>query len=440
VNPADGNATGTTDFRRMIGHRECVQAKDLLEDVHRRFAQHQQEYMAVLDGPQLLGLCARRQVGMTLGARFGFAMYSRRPIRDMLLPAATQISTGESLAAVLHKVFTRPDDCFFDDVLLVDEAGSFLGLIFARTLVRLQNTLLENNIGELEAKQAELNRKNQELENDLRMASEIQLALLPQQYPPFPPQAPPEQSCLRFYHRYQPSGVVSGDFFHVFPLSPGAVGIFICDVMGHGVRSAFVTAMLRTLVQELGHLGGNPGELLTRVNSELKAILKQTGELIYATGFFLILDVHTGRIRFAKAGHPAPLWLRHETGTVQPLCCPATARGPALGLFEGSRYGTAEGVISAHDSLFFFTDGLVELFNAKGEEFGEPRLAEEIHRRRDMELKPMMDAIFAEARNFTENLQFDDDVCFVGLQVARLGDPAPTMPTLSEGVAKALPV
>jgi len=52
----------------------------------------------------------------------------------------------------------------------------------------------------------------------------------------------------------------------------------------------------------------------------------------------------------------------------------------------------------------------------------------------------MMDAIFAEARNFTENLQFDDDVCFVGLQVARLGDPAPTMPTLSEGVAKALPV
>lgn len=410
------------DFRAMIGHQECVQAKDVLEDVHRRFAQHQHEYMAVLEGQTLIGLCARRQVGMTLGARFGFAMYSRRPVRDMMLPAATRIKVSDPLADVLHRVFTRPDEIFFDDVLMVDEQDNFLGLIFARTLVRLQHSLLQQNIQELEARQKEINRKNQEMETDLRMASEIQQALLPQQYPQYPAGTTAEGSALRFYHRYQASGVVSGDFFHVFPVSPSSVGVFICDVMGHGVRSAFVTAMLRTLVQELGHLGDNPGELLTRVNSELKAILRQTGELIYATGFFLILDVNTGRIRYAKAGHPDPILVRHEAAAAQPLQCPATVRGPALGLFEGSRYGTAEATVAAHDSLFFFTDGLVELFNAQGEEFGEKRLAQELLKRRDSELKPMMDAIYAATLDFAEDHQFADDVCFLGLRVARLGD------------------
>lgn len=416
----------------MIGHQECVQAKDALEDVHRRFAQHQQEYMAVLEGDQLIGLCARRQVGMVLGARFGFAMYSRRSVREMLVPAATQITVGDSLADVLKKVFTRPDDFFFDDVLLVDAAGRFLGLIFSRTLVRLQHTLLQQNIQELEAKQKELNHRNQEMENDLRLASEIQQALLPQQYPQFPAGATAETGCLQFYHRYQASGTVSGDFFHVFPLPPNRVGIFICDVMGHGVRSAFVTAMLRTLVQELGHWGDNPGELLTRVNTELKAILKSTGELIYATGFFLILDVNTGLIRYAKAGHPEPVWLRPALGTAQPLACPAKVRGAALGLFEGSRYGTAEATLAPQDSLFFFTDGLVELFNAQGEEFGERRLAEELLKRRLDGLQPTMDAILAGSLAFAEDHQFADDVCFVGLKINRLAQPGEASLALSD--------
>jgi serine phosphatase RsbU (regulator of sigma subunit) len=420
VNPEQASTHGAVDICALIGHREAVQAGDALEAVHRRFAEHHQEYMAVLDGDRLIGLCARRQVGMTLGARFGFAMYSRRPVRDMMLAAATQIKAGDSLSSVLHKVFTRPDEFFFDDVLLTDERGGFLGLIYARTLVRLQHGLLLDNIQALEAKQGELNRKNQEMETDLRLASEIQLALLPQQYPCVPAQAGLEDSCLRFYHRYQASGVVSGDFFHVFALPPDSVGIFICDVMGHGVRSAFVTAMLRTLVQELGHLGENPGELLARVNSEFKAILKQTGDLIYATGFFLILDVSTGRFRYAKAGHPEPIWLRPAAGTAQSLQCPAALRGPALGLLEGSRYGTAEGVLEVQDALFFYTDGLVELFNARGEEFGEKRVAQELRQRSGGELKPMMDAIYAEALEFADGHRFDDDVCFLGLKLVRL--------------------
>jgi sigma-B regulation protein RsbU (phosphoserine phosphatase) len=197
--------------------------------------------------------------------------------------------------------------------------------------------------------------------------------------------------------------------------------------------------MLRTLVQELGHRGDNPGELLTRVNAELKAILKSTGELIYATGFFLILDVNTGLMRFAKAGHPEPVWLRATAGTVQSLECTAKVRGAALGLFEGSRYGTAEATLAPQDSLFFFTDGLVELFNAQGEEYGERRLAHELLNRRNEGLQSMMDAIYAGALAFAEDHQFADDVCFVGLKVNRLAQPGETRPGLPEAQLQSEP-
>ena len=410
-----------TDFRAIVAHNHTVQAGELLEEVHKRLSMLQHEFMAVLDGNQLLGVCARRQVGMVLGARFGFAMHSRKPVRDFLLPACTTITTADSLTVALEKVFTRPDEIVFDDVLLVDEKGLFLGHIYARTFVRLQHGLFLQNIRQLENQRAELNRKNDDLNDDLRLAGEVQLALLPQQYPQFMSGV---GNCLQFHHRYLPAGVVSGDFFQIITLDAQTVGVFICDVMGHGVRSAFITAMLRTLVQELGHLGSEPGELLTRVNSDLKTILKPTGELIYATGFYLTADLVTGRIRYAKASHSCPLLLRrHSDGPVESLPCPPKGSGAALGLFEGTRYPTIEGSLQPGDVLLFFTDGLTEIFDAQGNEYGREHLARAIEQRRQLPLKTIMDDVVSEAAGFAENHQFDDDLCFVGMEIVQFATP-----------------
>lgn len=418
MSPENLTLTPPVDLAAMIGHRESVQSSDPLENVHKAFLMHSFEYMAVLDGQKLAGLCSRKQIATILGGRFGFSMFSRRLMGEMMLPSVTQVRVSEPLPDVLQKVFTRPDDIFFDDILLVDDEASFIGLIFARNLVRLQHALLRENIAKLEVQQKELNSKNEEMVNDLRMAGEIQQALLPHQYPSLQSGSTENQTALHFYHRYEPSGGVSGDLFHVFPINNHQVGVFICDVMGHGVRSAFVTAMLRTLVQELGHLGDNPGELLTRINCELKAILKQTGDLIYATAFYLIYDINTGAIRYARASHPKPLWLQRQSGAVSPLDCPAGACGPALGFFDHSRYETIEGVIPFGDALFFLTDGLFELFDAGGNEFGEKRLAEAIEKNRHLDLKSVMDRAYEQALNFTEHRKFDDDICFLGMEIS----------------------
>jgi hypothetical protein len=296
-----------------------VQASDPLEAVHKRFAAHEQEFMLVMDGEQFVGLCERQRIGMVLGARFGFAMHSRQPVREAMLPEATVIKVSQPLSEVLAVTCSRPNASLYDDVALVDEAGKILGLIFSRTLVRLQNGLFQEKIQLLESQRRELNAKNEQMEGDLQLAREIQMAMLPTQLPEVAGGGPGRSLTLRFRHRYESAGVVSGDFFQVLKISDSAVGIFICDVMGHGVRSAFVTAMLRALVEEMRALGDNPGELLARVNTELMCILKPMDSAIFVTAFYLVADAARGQIRFAKAGHPHPLRLCRRTGEIETL-------------------------------------------------------------------------------------------------------------------------
>jgi hypothetical protein len=90
----------------------------------------------------------------------------------------------------------------------------------------------------------ELEDKNKQMSEELRMAHELQTALLPRTFPTIPPDVADQDSALQFLSFYFPTGDVSGDFFNVFPVGREAVGVLICDVMGHGVRSALITSMI----------------------------------------------------------------------------------------------------------------------------------------------------------------------------------------------------
>ena len=95
-------------------------------------------------------------------------------------------------------------------------------------------------------------------------------------------------------------------FFDIFPLSPTRAGIFICDVMGHGLRAALVTAIIRTLLEELRPMMQNPGRFLSALNLQLRAILERVDEPFIATAFYLTADTATKETQFANAGHPPP--------------------------------------------------------------------------------------------------------------------------------------
>ena len=373
--------------------------------------------MAVLDGERFLGLCSRQQVGILLGARFGFAMYSRRPVSELLVPEITIIRIGQPLAEVLTLTCSRPDTRLFDDVPLLDEAGHFEGIIYSRTLVRRQNELLQEKIGQLETKQKEINEKNEQMEGDLQLAREVQIAMLPSHFPDVSATGPAGKLSLHFSHRYESAGVVSGDFFHILKVADGVAGVFICDVMGHGVRSAFLTATLRALVEEMRSSGDDPAELLTRVNRELMNILKPTVNLLYATAFYLVADLVRGEIRYAKAGHPHPLRYQRAGGKVTALDCVHGAKGPALGLNARAQYCTCTAPLHAGDLLLLFTDGIYEVFDAREVEYGPERLAAGVVSRRELPLESLVEGLFTDARNHAATKMFDDDVCLVALEV-----------------------
>src|SRR5439155_5398543 len=213
---------------------------------------------------------------------------------------------------------------------------------------------------DLERAQLEQNRllreRNEQMEQDLRMACEVQQALLPQGYPSFPAHVPPERSGLRFCDRYRPDGTVGGDFFDVLAISDTKAGLFICDVMGHGVRAALGTAMIRALLEGVRGIADEPGRLLAEINRELLAILGQASVPVFLSAFYAVIDVPTGRVSYANAGHPLPLLLRRSEGVVEPLTAAGGAPGPPLGVRDQASYAVSSVDMNTGDRVVMFTD------------------------------------------------------------------------------------
>ena len=275
---------------------------------------------------------------------------------------------------------------------------------------------------ELSRSREELRTKNAVMEDNLRTAREIQLTILPQTYPSFPANIPPEQSAFQFVHRYEPAESVSGDFFSITPISDTEVGVFICDVTGHGVRAALVTAMIRALSEELKPLARDPGNFLRKLNFDLCSILKNTGSPMLTTGFYAVADCRTGRLRFANAGHPKPLIVRRATGRVEPLANATGRSQPALGLFEDPPYTTSEATLAPGDFLMLFTDGLYEVQGEHEELYSQERLMLDVQTLIAAPPGVLFDELLGVIRAFAVNGEFDDDVCLVGMDY--LGMPA----------------
>lgn len=308
---------------------------------------------------------------------------------------------------------------------LRDESGRVIGLqgMFWDITEKIRaEEQIRRTTAELARSREELRAKNNVMLENLRTAREIQLAMLPQQYPNFPPGVPPEQSGFQFVHRYEAAESVSGDFFSVTQLSDTEAAVLICDVTGHGVRAALVTAMIRALAEELKPLARDPGNFLRKLNGDLCAILKNTGSPMLTTAFYAVADCRTGTLRFANAGHPKPLLVHRATGTILPLVNASGRSQPALGLFENPPYQTTENTLKPGDLLMLFTDGLYEVQGQNEELYSQERLVLDMKSLLHHPSGVLFDELLGLVRSFAHNGEFDDDVCLVGMDY--LGMPA----------------
>jgi sigma-B regulation protein RsbU (phosphoserine phosphatase) len=319
------------------------------------------------------------------------------------------LSGGEK---IYHQVVKTP---------LHDAQGNVIGLqgiFWDITEQKRADEQIRQATAELGRSREALRKKNEEMEEDLKMAREIQQTMLPQKYPSFPRGVPAARSRFRFSHRYLPTGAVGGDYFNVLALSDHEAGVFICDVMGHGVRSALIAAMVWALVEELKPLGTDPGKLLSHLNRDLCAILKHTGSPTLTTAFYMVADAATGRLRYASAGHPKPLLIHRAAGTVESLGNDGGKPSPALGLFEDAVYNNTERPLSEGDVVMMFTDGLYEVEGRNQELYSHQMLVEAVGARTKLPVAELFDDLLVEITRFARGQDFVDDVCLVGIEMA----------------------
>ncbi|MEZ0388399.1 MAG: SpoIIE family protein phosphatase [Verrucomicrobium sp.] len=282
-----------------------------------------------------------------------------------------------------------------------------------------KNQELSRAKNRLEQQAGLLREKNAEMEADLEMARELQSAFLPRHYPVFPAAASPERSAIQFCHRYATTTELGGDFFDILRLSDTQAGIFICDVMGHGVRAALVTAIIRGLVEELGSAASDPGRFLTEINRSLCSILHQTVTPLFASAFYLVVDTAAASLEWANAGHPAPFHLRRSASETRRLEIIGQRPQPVLGLIDTITYPASRSSVEAGDLVMLFTDGLYELESAEGLYYDSELLMGATHQKAHLTTPALFDALLTELRHLSATGEFTDDMCLVGMDVTR---------------------
>lgn len=230
------------------------------------------------------------------------------------------------------------------------------------------------------------------MEQELRIAAEIQQALLPE----------PRRQGAFFDAVGQsvPCRAIGGDFFDYVDLPSGAFGFALGDVAGKGAPAALLTAVIQGVFSSQASSGNSPATTLSRVN---QALIRRAIEARFATGLYAVLT-REGELTYCNAGHNPPMVFtprgvrRLETG------------GLILGLFEHATFEEETFTLEPGDLFVAFSDGVTEALSASGEEYGDDRLVACVQANRDRPVPELLDAIFASVREFTVGAVQSDDV------------------------------
>jgi serine phosphatase RsbU (regulator of sigma subunit) len=225
------------------------------------------------------------------------------------------------------------------------------------------------------------------MNSELEMARQVQLSILPSEIPHLP--------GLEIAARYLPMNSVAGDFYDFLVSDDQHVGILVADVSGHGLPSALIASMLQSALAAQSPHASDPTQVLAGLNRAIHGKFERH----YVTASYLFVDTLQGTVRYSGAAHPPFLVWQARTGRVTEY----VENGLMLGPFGDSPYSAGTLSLEPGDRVLLFTDGLLEVKNAAGREFGVDGVRQILQCKHDLPPGRFADALLYALSNWSED-------------------------------------
>jgi sigma-B regulation protein RsbU (phosphoserine phosphatase) len=243
------------------------------------------------------------------------------------------------------------------------------------------------------------------LKTDLAVAAEIQQAILPRIFPPFPE----NNDLLDLAAKMIPAKDVGGDFYDFFRIDKDRIGLVMADVSGKGIPAAIFMAVSRTLIRTIGLQGLTPGECLTKSN---ELLCKESVDCMFVTVFFAIYNIKTGEMEYSNGGHNSPVIIKAD-GSVEML---PVSTSCMLGAVDGITYPNEKLTLNAGDTIVMYTDGVNEAMNSDFQEYGDERMMKTLSQQLGKTCQEVIDGQLASLKDFVGNAEQSDDITILTLK------------------------
>lgn len=243
------------------------------------------------------------------------------------------------------------------------------------------------------------------IKGDLAVAQEIQQAILPRIFPPFPEDA----NQMDIAASMNAAKDVAGDFYDFFRIDNDHIGFVIADVSGKGIPAAIFMAVSRTLIRATGIRGVKPSECITYINSLLA---EESASNMFVTVFYGIYDIKTGDVTYTNAGHNPPYVAKADGSVVKlPL-----SKNIIAGFLKGYQFTEETLQLQHGDTLLLYTDGVTEAVDPDYEEYGEERLEALLKNTPQADCQQLIDAVKADVKVFANGAEQSDDITLLAIK------------------------
>ncbi|NIP38088.1 MAG: SpoIIE family protein phosphatase [Candidatus Dadabacteria bacterium] len=243
----------------------------------------------------------------------------------------------------------------------------------------------------------------QRIESELKIARDIQMGIIPKNFPPFP-----NRNEFEIYAFIEPAREVGGDFYDFFFLDDNKLFFMIGDVSDKGIPASLFMAVTKTLIKAVIKTDKDLGEIIYRINNEL-CFDNETS--MFVSIFFGIIDLRNGEITYTNAGHNVPLI--KNSGTVSLL---EKTEGMALGAFENANYSTNKVKLDNNDIIFLYTDGVTEAVNENGDLFEEQNLIDKLRGYSGLGSKEIIEQVDKDIKEFVGSEPQSDDITMLSIK------------------------